>query len=651
MSHLRSASMSDHPEPPPPATEPELELACEEYLARVAGGEAPELAAFAARLDTEELRSAFRVEALAGEWLWRRENGEEPALDELLARLAGDGERARLREALAGAQVAARRLPWRLEPGSRVGGRYEVLELVGMGGNGVVYLARDLELERRVALKAVRVDPTKDVSELARNLVHESRTLAALRSPNIVTVFDVLRERDRVCLVLDFVDGVDLSEVVAELAHAWQGGAHEPADRLHIVRALVARGGAAPTAGVFAETDWYRLVAAILVRLASAIERAHDAGVLHRDLKSKNVMLGVDGEPVLLDFGFAHRAGRPSEGFRGTPPYVAPEQIEAHATGEDPRTDVYAFGLLAYELIGLRQAFPQAEGEGWKALSERIVGRRFPSLRSLDPRAPRALVAICEKAMAAEPARRYASMGELRADLERFLRGLPPRAAPVEWWWASGMRARSLARRPALLVGLALLAAGAAGVGALWPEPVGLFVESGLVHRPGSSVRPLADNEELQGDEQLGVRLNGDRRGIVYALSVFGKSPDVLYVRPTRPRLMSDRDELRPTRGGWGVVVPPGLHDLACAELDAAEDYTFEGFEVLVCPDEDPGIDELMDGLARLESEERIVLYGQYRKELEQKHRGGAPSRRKYHPAPEGEVGVHLYRRIYQVAR
>ena len=142
-------------------------------------------------------------------------------------------------------------------------------------------------------------------------------------------------------------------------------------------------------------------------RLAHSMERAHAAGILHRDLKPQNVMIDRDGEPMLLDFGLAFRVGAQVDErkrFQGTPEYLAPEQIKSMETGEDPRTDVYAMGLLIYELLGLERAFPRRENEAIHGrcctASSRVASSRWnasiPMLRSPCAR-------ICEHAMKADP--------------------------------------------------------------------------------------------------------------------------------------------------------------------------------------------------------------------------------------------------------
>ena len=606
---MSQAFHSKHPDRTP-AVERQLEA----YLEHVASGESPDLEAFACELSDDTQRSNFRVEALAGEILWHQDAGETVDLEAQLERLTTDAERDRLREEMEWAREATARLPWHLEPGSRVAGRYEIIEQIGSGGIGIVYEATDLELGRRVALKAVRVDPARDATELAKNLIEESRTLAGLESPNIVTIHDVLREGDRVCVVLALIRGVGLDEVITEMAaaneqHGGDHGGMSPSRKLEVLRQAV---GVGPDGGegALATGSWYKAVAGLVARLAHCMERAHAAGVLHRDLKPQNVMIDRDGEPMLLDFGLAFRVGAQGDGrkrFQGTPEYLAPEQIKSMETGEDPRTDIYAMGLLIYELLGLERAFPRRENEAITALLHRIQARRFKPLERLDNHAPVALRRICEHAMKADPDQRYTTMQELREDLERFVEGSPPRYAPLEWWPVVRMTARGWLRKPlpaAILAASLLVAWG--GYEIVRPAHLGQRFHADLVGTWGN-IRVLRANESLEVDEELmlGVGLEGTSSSVIYTLAVSsaaGIQTDWRVV-PTHPTTMRNGKHTRPTEGGWGLVIPAGEHEVAASLLLPGGDSKQEGFWALLPKTEEPALEKWMTRLAALNEE------------------------------------------------
>jgi len=577
--------MSELPETRPEERSAAVEQALADYLARVAEGDAPDLQEAAASLPTAEDRSEFRVEALAAEYTWHLEDDSSVPLDEYLALTESEGERLRLASAIEAAHEAERRLPWHLEVGTRVAGRYEVLAERGRGGIGVVYEARDLELGRRVALKAVRVEPDRDVAALAESLIAESRILAGLASPNIVAIHDILREQGRVCIVLSLVEGISLEEAIDILGRAEDG----VEQRLTTLRRLAGTEEEEPR-GALAEQGWYRFVAAVIAQLARTLEGAHSEGVLHRDIKPQNVMLGRDGEPVLLDFGLARSVDAGDEGrsFQGTPEYLAPEQVTSMSTGQDPRTDVYALGVVAYELLALRRAYPRADGEGLTVLFGRIRrGVRTPLVEA-DRHVPPTLVRICEHAMGRDLRRRYTRAGELAEDLERWLAGRPPKFAPLEWHHRVPLWVRRAAR-PALaliLVGLA-----AWFVSGLLEPTYGQALVSYIVKSNQSPAAEVLGPERAPRDgELIGVRLKGDARAYLYSLSAYVDAQGVKRVAPVKPRAL-DR-----VAHGWSLQIDPGdRNDVFAAKAEGENRQ--EGLIVFVCPKRQQWLEDWLDSL------------------------------------------------------
>ncbi|HET9480855.1 MAG TPA: serine/threonine-protein kinase [Candidatus Polarisedimenticolia bacterium] len=318
--------------------------------------------------------------------------------------------------------LAVRRLREAADEPDLTGTRYEMIGRIARGGMGTVYRVRDAELDRDVALKVLTV-PDPDGS-LAARLLAEARHLARLEHPNIVPVYDVGRLPDgRVFYAMKLVRGRRLDEVRSE-------GAARPA----LLR--------------------------LFQKICGAVAFAHARGILHRDLKPENIMVGSFGEALVLDWGVAKvmqggapeletlpvmppegAAGPGAGGLRpddeavtlghgataqgaviGTPAYMAPEQALGQADRLDARTDVYALGAILYFLVAGRPPF--AGGSRHEVL-RRVVEGRPSRLREVDRSVPRTLASICEKAMAAEPDRRYESAERMADDVDRFLDGQP----------------------------------------------------------------------------------------------------------------------------------------------------------------------------------------------------------------------------------
>jgi WD40 repeat protein/tRNA A-37 threonylcarbamoyl transferase component Bud32 len=308
-------------------------------------------------------------------------------------------------------------------------GRFELLQAVGAGAFGTVYKARDPKLDRTVAVKVPRAGNLPDGQELDRFL-REARSTAQLRHPAIVPVYEVGQENGVPYLVSDFVDGVTLG------------------DRL--------------TAGGLPG----RAAAALMAEVAEALDHAHRRGVIHRDMKPSNIMLRGDGSPAVMDFGLAKRsAGEVTmtlDGqLLGTPAYMSPEQAGGGGHTVDGRSDVYSLGVILYHLLAGELPFRG----NVRMLLHQVLHDEPRSPRSLNDRVPRDLETICLKAMAKEPARRYATAGELAADLRRWLAGELIAARPVGrfergWRWTGRHPAEAGVWAASLVAVLALVAAG-----------------------------------------------------------------------------------------------------------------------------------------------------------------------------------------------
>jgi len=263
-----------------------------------------------------------------------------------------------------------------IAPGDLLGGRFEVLSIVGAGGMGTVYRTRDRELNDVVALKTLK---TNDPAAIER-LKGEVRLARRITHRHVVRTHDFGEVDGVPFLSMEFVRGVTLRE-------------------------LIAHGGAPPiTVGL-----------RIARQIASGLEAAHAIGVIHRDLKPENVIVESTGDAKLTDFGVAgvvlHRGERAE--FAGTPAYAAPEVMQGAEA--DARSDLYSFGVLLFELFSGRRPFLAGD---WDELVYRMTNETAPSLRELNLDVPESLERVVSVALARDPVGRWASASEMRRALD-----------------------------------------------------------------------------------------------------------------------------------------------------------------------------------------------------------------------------------------
>ncbi len=265
---------------------------------------------------------------------------------------------------------------------------------IGQGGFGSVFRAWDTRLERAVAVKLPRM---KRMSRRQAELfVREAQAAAQLCDPNIVPVYEVGRDGDRVYIVSKLIEGVTLVDWIKQCPRS------------------------------------FREIAQVIAKVASAMQRAHDRGVIHRDLKPRNVMMDENDEPHVTDFGLAKRDDPTlitvtvRGDVIGTPAYMPPEQAEGNAHGVDRRGDVYSMGVMLYELIAGKRPF---RGESDLLINE-VIECRPRSPRAFNPSIPPVLEAICLRAMARDPEQRFATASEFANDLLRFASGKPTLTRP-----------------------------------------------------------------------------------------------------------------------------------------------------------------------------------------------------------------------------
>ena len=323
--------------------------------------------------------------------------------------------------------------------GELIAGRYELEELVGSGGMSSVYRAHDRLLERTVALKILHEQFTRD-DDYVERFRREARAVAQLTHPNIVTVIDRGEQDGCQFIVFEYVDGMNLKELMA------QEGALSPREAIELG-----------------------------LQIARGLAFAHDQGLVHRDVKPQNVLLDGDGRAKVTDFGIAHAVdvdGMTITGtIMGTSNYIAPEQARGQPV--DEQTDVYSLGCVLYELLAGEVPF---DGDNFVAVAMRHVNEPVPSVREVRPDVPLRLDWAIQQAMAKDHGERFDSMADFAAELEACHAELDgdEGATMVVPRAARRPRPRSARRRrlgvlPAVLLGVALaaLAGGLLGAFAL----------------------------------------------------------------------------------------------------------------------------------------------------------------------------------------
>lgn len=268
----------------------------------------------------------------------------------------------------------------RLPTALRQSMRFEIRELLGRGGYGEVYLATDCQLSRSVALKVPRSDRLRESADL-EEFLQEARTAASLRHPGIVTVYDVHSDEDGIYIVMEFVEGDTLSKHVKR----------NPPSQSEAVR--------------------------LMIEMAEAIAYAHERGLVHRDLKSANILVDGQGKIRIADFGLAiHERGQRllARAAAGTPAYMAPEQVRGETHRLDGRTDIWSLGVIFYWLLTGRRPF---DGASEAEVFNEILHREPRPPRQISASISRELERICFKCLAKRMSERYATAHDLVDDL------------------------------------------------------------------------------------------------------------------------------------------------------------------------------------------------------------------------------------------
>lgn len=267
-------------------------------------------------------------------------------------------------------------------------GKYRLLELLGRGGTGKVYKARNTENNQLVAIKVLASQSLADEQRLLRFYM-EAKAASSLEHPNIVRIHEVSEQDEYHFMVMDYVEGIELSELIEK----------EPL---------------APDTA-----------ARIIMVIARVIDYVHRQGILHRDLKPSNIMIDTQGQILLTDFGVAKlKTGLSSVTttgmLLGTPSYMPPEQVEGKSDTLGPACDVYSMGAVLYELL---TGEPPFQGDSPYDTLRKVLHHLPKSPRSLQSTIPKNLESICLKCLEKDPAHRYTSAAALADELEAYLGG------------------------------------------------------------------------------------------------------------------------------------------------------------------------------------------------------------------------------------
>jgi serine/threonine protein kinase/tetratricopeptide (TPR) repeat protein len=375
-------------------------------------------------------------------------------------------------------------------PEYRPGMRYRILRPHAKGGLGEVFVAEDMELHREVALKEIRLVHSHDPVSRNRFLL-EAEVTGRLEHPGIVPVYGLGQYADgRPFYAMRFIRGDNLKEAI-RCFHEAESPGRDPGERRLALRQLLGR----------------------FVDVCNAVAYAHSRGVLHRDLKPGNIMLGKYGETLVVDWGLAKAVGsrqsaegseevteatlRPSSGSGvgateigsaiGTPAYMSPEQAAGQLHKLGPATDIYSLGATLYTLLTGRTPF-EGEVDRGRVL-QKVQHGTFPAPRKLISDLPRALDAVCLKAMSVKPEDRYPNARALAADIEHWLADEPVSTYPEPL----SIRLRRFARKHRTLV----TSAAAVLLVATITSTLAVFVIAGLNRRLASANTGLRDSNAM----------------------------------------------------------------------------------------------------------------------------------------------------------
>jgi WD40 repeat protein/predicted Ser/Thr protein kinase len=462
-------------------------------------------------------RAAFLETACAGDAALRAEVESLLACDADFPEGAGDTDVLQSPLVHMPASTWAASVPgpgaWPPGPPPRVG-HYRILGRIAEGGMGAVYEAEQDNPRRHVALKVIR--PGRASPALLTRFRHEAQILGRLHHPSIAQIYEAsVAEDGQPFFAMEFIRGRPLDEYARQQALLLR-------ERLEL-----------------------------LARVCDAVQHAHDQGVIHRDLKPANILVEESGQPKVLDFGVARAtdadlltgAGLTRTGqLLGTPNYMSPEQVTADPAGIDHRADVYALGVILFELLADRSPY-QLEGRPLAEVARLILEEEPPPLGSVNPELRGDVETIVAKALAKDPARRYPSAAALAADLRRWLAHEPIQARPPSALYHLRQFAR---RHKALVAGVlavfaALLVGTAVSVLFAWraAENAAVATDEAYRARLAAAVAALSNHDVAAAARQLDAAPKALRGWEWRHLSSrLDDSSSVLRFRPADPAFL-----------------------------------------------------------------------------------------------------------------
>lgn len=269
--------------------------------------------------------------------------------------------------------------------GKKISDRYEILEIIGIGGMANVYRAHDILEDRIVAVKILR-DEYSTNEDFKRRFKNESKAIAALSHPNIVNVYDVVFTDDMQCIIMEYIDGITLKEYIEQQGTVkWKEAVH------------------------------------FTVQILRALQHAHDKGIVHRDIKPHNIMFLADGTVKIMDFGIARFARSEistiTDKAIGSVHYISPEQAKGDVT--DGKTDIYSVGVMLFEMLTGKLPF---EADSPVSVAIKQIQSEPLKPREINPAIPEGLEEITMRAMQKDVTKRYQSAAEMLRDLDEFKR-------------------------------------------------------------------------------------------------------------------------------------------------------------------------------------------------------------------------------------
>jgi tetratricopeptide (TPR) repeat protein len=439
-------------------------------------------------------------------------------------------------------------------------GDFELLREIGRGGMGIVFEARQLSLNRRVALKVL--PPGLGLTQQAvRRFDREARAAAKLHHTNIVPVYATGEDSGCHYYAMELVEGQSLAEILSDFR---QEPEHSVFDGLSVSpgeEASVSESTTSSDTTTHGARRRFDVVARLVAEVAEALDYAHGRGIIHRDIKPANLMLSADGRLCVTDFGLARISQEPgmtvSGSFLGSPAYMSPEQIAAGRIALDHRTDVYSLGAVLYEMLTLRRPFT---GEGRDQVLTAIMTKDPPPPRGLNPRVPVDLETICLKAMEKDPDRRYQSAGELAQDIRRFLAHgliLARRAGPLR------RAVKQVQRHPvAAVLVVAVVVIGALG-GVAWRV---------------SQQRAREATRAALTDAKFALSQGADREALRKADVALGYDPDLTEARVVRTRALMNLFRMQEALAEGERLVAENPDDWVGHQIIVAAARGFTGF-------------------------------------------------------------------------